>query len=143
MGDVYSIMIGKQYAENFIIHLYIDKGIVNITGDDPLFKNVKTSGSKFVQDENSFNHFINNHPQLKGHTEMIQKSHEFYTNRDSAGLATLIPQLEKLDSISEVLTKQWILQHSTSPVSSYLLSMNIDGINLDDKEMIFNQLSPL
>jgi peroxiredoxin len=142
-GDAYMIRIGKKYVEGSAVLFYLDKGTVTIKGNGPLFTDVTLSGSQYILDYNAYTDFIKNDPQLKGRTELYKKANELYAKKDSAGYAALRPELERMDSVDKTLTKQWILNHKTSPVSAFLLSFELGRLDIDEKETILNKLSPV
>jgi peroxiredoxin len=141
-GDAYIVKIGQKYTDNSVMITYLDKGMVEINGEGPLFKEAKLSGSPSVKDYNDYKDFTGNNPLLKGRAELYKKANELYANKDSAGLAALEPELNKMDSTDKALTKQWIGQHPASPVSAYLISSRLGRLSLDEKEAMLSRLSP-
>jgi peroxiredoxin len=140
-GNAYIIQINQTAAEKHDYRVvYLEKGTVTITGDGPLFKDVKFEGPQYIKDHNEFRDFLKNAPELKGEDELWKKAHDLY-GKDTAAFKALQPQLHKFDSIENVLTKQWILAHKNSRISSFLLSFNLGRLDLDEKEKILNQLT--
>lgn len=141
-GNIYLIRIGKKYQSNNVLLVYLEKGNVKITGKGPMFQDAKLSGAKFIEDYNEFNKLMNENPQLKEKKELYAKANELYS-KDSAAYAALKPELARLDSITTVLTTQWILNHPASPISAFLLQFNLGrSLDIDEQEKILNQLSP-
>ena len=142
-GNIYTIQIGAKYSENSMLLLYLDKGVVNITGNGPQFKDAKLSGSPYIQDFNAYNDFGSKDPQLANSKELYQQANELYKKNDSAGLAKLQPQLEAIDSIRTALSKTWVKQHPASPISAYALYFRLKrSMSFDELETALNNLSP-
>lgn len=140
-GDAYIFRIGAKYVENSMTLLYLEQGTVEIKGPGPMFKDVKMSGEKSIQDNNNYKALIAADPILKGRSELYKKANELYAKKDSAGLAALQPELDRTDSINKALTKQWIAAHPSSPLSAFLLSYQLGRLNLDEKETILKTLT--
>ncbi|HWK07637.1 MAG TPA: TlpA disulfide reductase family protein [Puia sp.] len=141
-GDAYIVRIGQKYTDNSMLIAYLDKGTVEINGDGPLFKEANLSGNPSISAYNDYKEFTAKDPVLKGRSELYKKANELYTKHDSAGLAALQPELNKVDSIDKVLTKQWIGLHPASPVSAFLIAFTLGRLPLDDKEALLAKLSP-
>ena len=141
-GDAYIVKIGRKYTDGSMALLYLDKGAVELKGEGPLLKDVRSSGSKSIQDYNDYKEFTTKDPVLKGRAELYRKANELYAKKDSAGLAALEPELNRTDSIDKALTKQWIGQHPASPISAFLLGYNLGRLPLDEKETLLAKLSP-
>src|SRR5882757_2147421 len=141
-GDAYILKIGRKYTDGSMILLYLDKGNVELKGEGPMLKDIKSSGSKSIQDYNDYKEFTEKDPVLKGRADLYKKANELYAKKDSVGLAALEPELNKMDSIDKALTKQWIGQHPGSPISAFLLGRNLSRLPLDEKETILAKLSP-
>jgi thiol-disulfide isomerase/thioredoxin len=139
-GDVYIFQIGP-YKENSILFSYLEKGSVEIKGEGPMFKDAKLSGEKCLSDYEHYKAFITADPGLKGRAEVYKKANDLYAKKDSAGLAALQPELEKLDSTNKALTKQWIAEHKSSSVSAFLLSFELGRLSLDQKDSILKTLA--
>jgi len=139
-GNAYIIQIGSKYVENCMTFLYLDKGNVTLKGDGPMMKDIKADGPQYIKDYNAYNDFIKKSPALKGKEELYKKANELYS-KDTTAFAALRPQLEKMDSTEKALTKQWVLAHKNSRISSFLLSFNLSGLDFDQKESILNQLT--
>ena len=141
-GDAYIVKIGQKYTENSMMIVFLDKGMVEIKGEGPLFKEAKLSGNPAVKDYNDYKEFTGNNPGLKGRSDLYKKANELYAKHDSIGLATLEPELNKIDSIDRALTKQWIGGHTASPISAFLISFNLGRESLDEKEALLAKLAP-
>ena len=140
-GDAYILRIGDKYVENGVMMIYLERGKVEIKGDGPLFKDVRLSGTTYIEAYNDYKAVINADPELKGRTELYKKANALYARNDSAGLAALRPQLDRVDSINKALTKQWIASHPSSTVSAFLLSYQLNELSFDEKERMLNNLT--
>ena len=59
-GNFYLFSIEKNYDNpETRIFVFLDKGIVNITANDPSFKDAKISGTPAVDQFNAYNNFLN------------------------------------------------------------------------------------
>jgi len=141
-GDAYVLNLGRKYIANYTMIIYLDKGNVEMKGAGPVFKDAKLTGTPSIRDHEAYKNFINNHPALKGQQELYQKARELYAKKDSVGLAALEPEENRFDSVHKALTKQWIKQHSVSPISAFLLSYYLGRLDPDEKAAMLAQLSP-
>ncbi|MVT09311.1 redoxin domain-containing protein [Chitinophaga tropicalis] len=141
-GDAYLLQIGSQYKENAMALFYLEPGKVTLKGEGPLFKDVKMSGQKAIEEYNTYEKMIDNDPVLKERSTIYRKANELYAKKDSPGLAALQPQLDKIDSVSNVLTEQWIKAHPSSGVSAFLLGYQLGRLSMEKKQAIINGLKP-
>ena len=139
-GDAYVFQIGP-YKENSMLFSYIEKGKIDIKGDGPLFKDAQLSGEKCLSDYTEYKDFMAAQPAMKGRAELYKKANDLYAKKDSAGLAALEPELNRMDSSRKELTKQWIAGHTSASVSAYLLSFELGRLSLEEKEGILKTLS--
>ncbi|HWV68066.1 TlpA disulfide reductase family protein [Chitinophaga sp.] len=139
-ADFYIIKIGKPYGEHNVILYYLDKGNITIKGNGPQFKDAVFGGPQFVKDNNDYAATLKKAPGLQGRAELYEKMNKLYAEKDSAGLAALQPEMERMRKESDSLTKQWILQHPASGIGAPLLSY-LSDMTLEEKESIFNKLS--
>lgn len=139
-ADFYIIQIGKSYGDHNLIFYYLDKGNITIKGDGPMFKDAVFGGPQFIKDNNEYTAMLKQAPGLQGQADLYKKANKLYAEKDSAGLAALQPELERMRKESENLTKQWVLQHPKSGISASLLS-HLNDMTLEEKESIFNKLS--
>ncbi|WP_431215913.1 hypothetical protein ACQ86N_15410 [Puia sp. P3] len=110
-GDAYMFRIGSKYVENSVMLLYIEKGKIEIKGEGPMFKDAKAVGEACLQDYETYESVIAADPVLKGRSDLYKKANELYAKKDSAGLAAMQPQLDRIDSVDKALTRQWIAAH--------------------------------
>ena len=141
-GDAYIFRIGAKYVENSLMLLYLEPGNVEIKGEGPLFKDAKVSGEPCLADREAYDKMIDADPVLKGRPALYKKANELYAQKDSAGLAALQPELDKVDSVDKALTRQWIAEHRDASYSAFLLSYQLGSLDLDEKEKILNTLTP-
>ncbi|MBN8854591.1 MAG: redoxin domain-containing protein [Sphingobacteriales bacterium] len=141
-GDAYIFRIGAQYVENSMMLLYLEPGDVEINGEGPLLKDVKVSGEPCLADREAYRKIADDDPVLKGREALHKKANELYAQKDSAGLAALQPELDKVDSVDKALTRQWIAGHRDAPYSAFLLSYQLGNLELDEKEKILKTLTP-
>jgi len=140
-GDAYIFMIGKSYADNAFVLAYIEPGKIEIKGEGPKFKDVKWTGETCFTDAEDYNATIDADPVLKGRAELYKKANELYAKKDSVGMAALEPELNKVDSIEKIVTRQWIAGHRGSSYSAFLLSRQLGQVPLEERDTILNSLS--
>jgi len=141
-GDAYMLRIGSKYVEGSAMLLYIEKGKIEIKGDGPMFKDAKATGEDCLQEYRAYEDMIAADPVLKDRAEVYKKANELFAKKDSAGLAAMQPQLDRIDSVDKALTRQWIAAHQSSSVSAYLLSRQLGQLPIEEKEKIYNTLLP-
>ena len=141
-GDAYILRIGAKYVEGSIMLLYLEPGSVEIKGEGPMFKDVKVSGEPCLADREAYEKIIGDDPVLKNRSALYKKANELYAQKDSAGLAALQPELDKMDSIDKALTRQWIAGHPNASYSAFLLSYQLGSLDMDEKETILKTLTP-
>jgi peroxiredoxin len=141
-GNIFLLHIGKEYNNNNAMLVYLDKGIVTITGNGPEFKDAKLSGTTSIKDYNAYNDFIKNSPRLKDMEDVFKKANDLYTQHDSVGFAALQPRLNEIDSIRTVLGKQWVNEHPNSNISAYIISSELKyKLQMSEVETMMNKLS--
>jgi peroxiredoxin len=142
-GDMYIIQIGTAFTEQSTLLLYLEKGKVEIRGEGPMFQKTKLSGSPYIREFNAYNDFMDKDSLVAGEKELNKKYRELYNNKDSIGMAKLRPQLEMIDSIRTVLSKQWVQQHPSTPVSAYVLCYQLRGsMSFGELDTALGKLSP-
>lgn len=120
----YSIRLTRDPENGKWQTFYIEKGILNITATDANFYNATTAGSKFAEDFNDYHSYLksqnSNHPLI----------------------ANSYSEFKRLDSAKAVWSKQWIISHLNSPISSYVLYTYLKAkISYKETEKFFNKLS--
>ncbi len=141
-GDQYILLLGKKWSSETLKLLYLDKGNVSLSGPGPQFAKVVTTGGQAITDYNAYHSFIEGSPALAGSEDLYKKANDLSAKKDSAGLAALGPELQRMDSVEKALTTQWILQHTGSPVSALLITFNLGREPLSKQEALLNQLTP-
>lgn len=141
-GNIYLFSIGRDdNNQDTYLDLYLDKGIVNITGNGPLFRDAKFSGTASLNDLNAHNNYIQSNPVMKRAPELYQKNAQYYQQNDTVGLHDVQVQLQIVDSVRNQLQKQWVKKHPASSISAYILSYLKYYIGLDSVEVLYNHLS--
>ncbi|HVW62099.1 MAG TPA: redoxin domain-containing protein, partial [Puia sp.] len=140
-GDAYIFMIGKTYANNAFTLAYLEPGKIEIKGEGPNFKDAKWTGETCFRDEEEYVEMIDADPVLKTRADLYKKANELYAKKDSAGLAALQPELNKVDSIDKVLTTQWVKGHPASSYSAFLLSRQLGELPIEEKETLLKGLT--
>jgi peroxiredoxin len=141
-GDVYIIQIGTAMTEQSVMALYLEKGKVEIRGEGPMFEKKKLSGSPFIREFNAYNDFLAKDSLVAAGKELEKKYRELYMKKDTIGMAKLLPQIEKADSVRAVLSKEWVLQHPSTPVSAYVLCYQLRGsMSFDELDTALGKLS--
>ncbi len=142
-GNFYLFSIEKNYDNpEMRIFIFLDKGIINITGNEPSFKNAKLSGTPAVDQLNAYNNFLSSNEEIKKASDLYQQADKYYLARDTANLRIIEKQIDRVDSIRIELQKQWIRSHPLSPISACIASDMRFYIGLDSVETLYNYLKP-
>ncbi len=142
-GGIYLLKIGRTYGENNFLMLYLDRGVVNISGNGPNFKGAKFSGSQFVKDQRNYEEVQTKNPVIKEADTVYRQYDAAYKTKDTVLMKQLRPKLDEIDSIRTELSKQWIEQHPSSPVSAYVLYRELRyKLKLSEQEEVLNKLAP-
>ena len=141
-GSIYIFHIGNARTADNTVSLYCEAGQLLMKGDGPQFRDIKLSGSPFVQDYNAYKDFIQKQPKIAGRKELYAKANEAYKNGDTLLLDQLRPQLEEMDSLQVVFCGQWVDAHPQSAISAYVFYTQLRSKSLAEQEAIFNKLSP-
>ena len=142
-GNIYILRIGKTYEADNTLMLYFDAGQILMKGNGPQFRDIKLSGSPYVQDYNAYNDFIQKQPQLAGRKELYAQANEAYKKGDTLLLAQLRPRLVAVDSLQGVFSRQWVDAHPQSAISAYVLYSQLRfKCSLAEQEAILSKLSP-
>ena len=141
-GNLYFFTVGRDYNDRDAgIIIFLDKGVVNITGNGPLFNNAKLSGAQSANELNAYNDFIESNSYIKSGEELYKKANEYYQQGDTANLKAIEVKLQAIDSIRTILQQEWIKNHPASPVSAYVLSYLRFAIGLDSIGTIYDHLT--
>jgi peroxiredoxin len=138
----YSIRLSREYKIGKWKDFYIDQGVFNIKGTNGDFSNVSTSGSQYALDYNNYIAWLTSKKIIGKLNDIERQSEKASQNKDSIQGEIFYEEYKKVNSLKTALTKQWIINHSSSPISAYLLydvSANITSI--EDLETILNILS--
>ncbi|HLZ89293.1 MAG TPA: TlpA disulfide reductase family protein, partial [Puia sp.] len=141
-GEEYLIQLGRKAEVYKSMSVYLDKGAVTIDAPGPDFKDAVITGGPAITDYNAYCDYFRNSPAVAGQRELVKKANALYNAHDSLGYAALRPKLQQGDSIRQAVTIQWIQQHPGSPVSAYLLTKELKGLDLDEKAAILAKLTP-
>ena len=143
-GNFYLFSIEKNYDNpDTRIFIFLDKGIVNITGEGPLLKDVKITGTPSVNEFNAYNNFLNSNMEIKKAPELYKQANEYYQANDTANLNIIKKEIDGIDSLRIGLQKQWIRSHPLSPISACVVSDMRFYIGLDSVEVLYNTLKPV
>ena len=142
-GNMFIVRIGAYSDDNNkTTYLYLDKGIVTITGNNPNFKDATITGTPYVNEYSAYMDFLLNNPLLKNADTVYKKYYDAEDNKDSVAVAALKPRLAELDSIGKTVIKQWVNEHPNSPMSASILLTDLkDRVSWADMELLLNQLS--
>lgn len=141
-GNLYLFSVERNYDDpNSYTVIFLDKGIVNITGNGPLFKNAKFSGTPSAEQLTAYNNYLQANEQVKTERDLYTQGNEYYKAGDTANLKLIEQKIEVIDSIRAQMQKQWIKAHPSSPISAYILSDLRFSENFDTLETIYNHLT--
>lgn len=141
-GNLYLFSVERNYDDpNSYTEIFLDKGIVNITGNGPLFKDAKFSGAPSALQLTQYNNYIQSNEQIKNAPALYQQANQYYHANDTANLKLVQQKIDVIDSIRTEMQKRWIKKHPTSPISAYILSYMRFSVNFDTLETLYNRLT--
>jgi peroxiredoxin len=141
-GNLYLFSVERNYDNpDSYTEIFLDKGTVNITGDGPLFKNAKFSGTPSATQLTAYNDYLESDEQVKNITELYKQANNYYYANDTANLKLIQQKINLVDSIKTEMQKRWIYNHPASPVSAYVLAYMRFSVNFDTLENIYNHLT--
>src|ERR1700759_3699300 len=116
-GDLFLFSIERNFDDpNSYTEIFLDKGIVNITSNGPLFKDAKLSGTPSAVQLDNYNNYLQSNEQVKNEQALYEQGNQYYKAGDTANLKLIEQKLNAIDSIKTEMQKQWVRKHSTSPV---------------------------
>lgn len=141
-GDAYFMSIGRDFdnRDSYLLFYLEGEGVIRITGNGPLFKEAKLSGTKVIEDQNDYQASLAS--LMKEERELDRKADEFIKNKDTISLNTLRPESVRLDSLRRIAAFDWVAKHPGSPVSIYELSSWVYPLSMNEREAAMNKLSP-
>lgn len=130
-GNTYMISIGRDYQEaNSLLMPYLQPGTLNITGDGPLFKDAKLSGSPWVDEYNDLNSATRSEELIA----LYEKANQLYKQQDTAALNALRPELDRVGKERQAKTIEWIKAHPASPISAWAIQRELSQAGLAIQE---------
>lgn len=142
-GHSYNIRLSRGYETGKWKDFYVDEGVLNIKGRNGVFNNCTVSGSKFAQDFNDYNVWLESH-DISNKLERISKQEqEAAEKKDTVLGEKLYQEYRKVDSFRTVLGKQWAAAHPASPISAYVLYADVrQNVSIEELEAALNNLFP-
>lgn len=138
----YNIRLSRQYEIGKWKDFYIDKGVLNIKATNGDFSNLSTSGSQFALDYNNYIVWLTSKKIIAELNDVERQSEKAAQNKDTIQLKKIYEEYQKVDSIKTALTRQWIIKHSSSPISAYLLYHVLrNNTSIENLEKVLNRLS--
>lgn len=137
-GNNYLFSIERNFEDpHSLLVLYLEPGELSITGDGPLFKDAKLSGSSWVEEYNDF---------LKafGQEEIValrEKQAELHRRKDTAALDTLMLELERVVADKQEQAKLWVQDHPASPISAWAIHQALRQLDSSEREKLLNGLT--
>jgi len=141
-ADQYIVQAGQKIQSGAFTVVYLDKGLVKISGPGPMFKDAVVTGGKAVSDYNAYEGFLKKAPQLADQDSVYRLANELYAKKDTTAYKALEPELQRLDSTRNELSKEWVLRHPSSPVSAFIIDIMLGRLDLDKREALFDKLTP-
>lgn len=139
-ANAYTLQIGRRYASNHAMVLYLDEGNVTVNGNGPGFKDAKATGIPALKAFNSFQAEMNRSPALQGRMALYKKSSELY-GKDSVAFNALQPELRKMREAESAFAINWVKGHPSSPISAYVISQYLGrAVTQAEKEALYNSL---
>ena len=141
-GDLYLFSVGRNFDDpNSYTMVFLDKGIVNITGNGPLFKDAKFSGTPSAEQFTAYNNYMQSNEQIKNERQLYEEGNQYYKAGDTANLKLIEQKIDALDSLKTEMQKQWIRKHTTSPISAYIMQYMRFSASFDTLEVLYDHLT--
>lgn len=137
-GNTYLFSIERNFEDaNSMLFLYLDEGVLEITGDGPLFKDVALSGSSWVDEYNDFLNAVGNEKVVA----LREKQADLYRRKDTAALDTIMQELIHILMDRREKAKQWIKDHPASPISALVIYEDLRDLGPEEREVLLNGLT--
>jgi len=138
-GEFYSLsaVAGPQSVAN--VTLYLEPGVLNISGKNAMLENLNFSGSRYADDMTSF-YALPLQPVFKKKDLLMQRYSKVSRSADTTGRKQLADSVKILKEAINVVYDNWIYGHSASPVSAYAIWLNYNLNGSTRLEQLLNSL---
>ncbi|MCW3467565.1 TlpA disulfide reductase family protein [Chitinophaga nivalis] len=114
-----------------MLAIYLDKGNISVNTTDSISKAVVT-GSKANDDYKQLNELLR---EVNAHSRVLEtKYRELYAKKDTAGMKALDAEFDKADEEEKKIEKEFLLQHTSSPIAMYLVNQ-VAGYDIKPTEI--------
>lgn len=142
-GNIYTIRLTRDYEPYKWKEFYVEKGVINIESQNGSFRTFSVSGSKYAEDFNSYNKWLDSHDIFDKLDTISIMQKEAARNNDSILLGKSFREYKKVDSLRTVYAKQWVQDHPASPISSYVLFSDVRlNASVEELDVALNGLLP-
>ncbi|WP_343703736.1 TlpA disulfide reductase family protein [Chitinophaga sp.] len=140
-GNGYMLQIGRGHNHYNGMYIYLDEGNLHISGNGPGFKDARATGTRAMNDYNSFETEMGKAPQLKGRLELYKRLHAS-SAKDSVSYKALQYEVQKMREAESAFTLNWVKDHPASPISAYLMTTRLGReVTVAEKETVYNALT--
>ncbi len=141
-GDLFLFSVERNFDDpDSYTEIFLDKGVVNIMGNGPLFKDAKFSGAPSAVQLNDYNNYMQSNEAVKNERDLYAQGNQYYKAGDTANLKLIEQKIDAIDSIKTEMQKQWVRKHASSPVCGYVLEYMRFSVNFDTLDVLYNHLN--
>jgi len=143
-GNAYNIILESRGNNevNSSTTVFLDSGDVFIHSKGSNFKNAVFSGNAAMDDMNNYNTTIDAESQHLH--ELYAEQAEARSKKDSAKLFSLREQIKQSEEKRGNIIKQWLNNHTASPVSAYvLMNLRFFYMDMDEISSYYDKLQPM
>ena len=120
-----------------MLPLYLDEGLLEITGAGPLFKGASLSGSPWANEQNDFLNAVGNEKIVA----LREKQADIFRREDTAAMGSLMDELKTILIERHDSAAQWIIAHPNSPISAVAIHQDFRDVDFEEREALFSGLT--
>lgn len=142
-GRSASLRLTPDHQMGKWLEFYIDKGVMNITSSKPDVNDFKISGSPYAMDFYNYYSMLKAHNYFRDINAIAAENMTAIAHNDTTAAEKVYEKFQKLYTDKAELDKKWIAAHKNSPVSSYLIYVDIwRRVSREELGKLLNTLTP-
>jgi len=142
-GRSASLRLTRESLPGKWLDFYIDKGVINIEGNKNDIGDLHITGSPYAQDYYSYYSMLKLHKYFHDMYPIEVESINSMASNDTLEGERVYLKFRKMDSVKCILDKKWIVAHKNSPISSYIMYVDLwRNISRDELGAMLNALTP-
>ncbi|UYQ94464.1 AhpC/TSA family protein [Chitinophaga horti] len=138
-GDVWFLRAGRGQSAGSLL-FYMEPGKLKVSSKSPKLDDATYSGPAYAADQNSLSK-LGQTPLLAKLRELSKEMSATYKT-DTVRFNAARKASESLEEERKALYEKWISEHTASPVSAYVLSMQLRYENMDQLDKALKSLKP-